>query len=578
MNLEEFLITYNVRAPNLMWFLGAGASAAAGIPTAHHLIWQFKRTLFCASQRISIKTLEDLSDPLTQHRLKKHFDALNSFPAEDAPEEYAAYFEAAYPHPSDRRTIIDKYVRDGSPSYGHMALASLLATGNVRIIWTTNFDKLLEDASVQVLGSTSRVVVASLDNAQIAREAVNAGRWPIICKLHGDFQSSRLKNTVEELRTQDSDMRRILIDSCKRFGLVVNGYSGRDDSVMHALKEAIDNGNGFPNGLFWFCCPDSPVLPAVTDLIREAQGFGIQASLVEGHTFDEVLGDIVKQLDNIPEDIAAKLDKHSSIITDVPVPEPAGGWPVVRINALPVSKYPILCRVIKCDVGGTKAVKEALALSKSNAVAVRNRQGVLAFGADPELRKAFGRFTISHLDTYSIEPKRLHYDSSELGLLRDAFAVALTRNRPVDVRRQRNADLCLLDMTRISSDEADNLKRITGQISGVLLGTTVAWEEALHLKLSYQLGRMWCLIEPTVHAHMPADTDYESRDKAKDFVRERLASRYNRHWNALLDVWSALLVGSNSEITLRAFTEDDGADAAFCIQRTTGFSRRGYPR
>ena len=126
MTLEEFLVTYAIRAPQLMWFLGAGSSAAAGIPTAGDLSWKFKQTLFCASQRLSLRSVEDLSSPAVQKRLTRYFDNLGRFPALGAPDEYAAYFEAAYPHPEDRRTFIDTYVRDGSPSFGHMALAVLL--------------------------------------------------------------------------------------------------------------------------------------------------------------------------------------------------------------------------------------------------------------------------------------------------------------------------------------------------------------------------------------------------------------------------------------------------------------------
>ena len=576
MTLDEFLVTYTVRTPQLMWLLGAGSSAAGGIPTANNLIWKFKQTLFCASQRISVKSVEDLSSPIVQQRLKRHFEGLGTFPAEDAPEEYAAYFEAAYPHANDRRTVIDKYVRDGSPSYGHMALAVLFALDRARIVWTTNFDRLLEDASIGVLGSSSRLVVASLDNALVAREALNSERWPLVCKLHGDFQSSRLKNTADELRTQDADMRRLLVDSCKRLGLVVMGYSGRDESVMHALREAIDGGKGFPSGLFWFHRPGAPVLAAVTTLIRDAEKAGIQAALVEAETFDEVLGDVVKQIEALPADLLAKLDKHRSKISEVPLPEPGGGWPVIRLNALPVPRYPTLCRLVTCTIGNTKAVKEALVSTGVNAVAVRQKQGVLAFGADSDLRKAFGPFTISNFDTHSIEARRLHYESSELGLLRDAFAIALSKHRPVIIRRQRGSDLCLLDPARPSSD-IDPLKQVVGQLRGVVPKTSVQWEEALHIKLSYHLGRMWLLIEPSVRLHFDDDTSDDTTKLAKDFVRERLASRYNRAWNALLDAWVSVLVGSEQEVILRAF-EDGGPDTTYSLYRTTGFSRRGQSR
>ena len=43
--LGEFLRLYPARAPQLMWFLGAGASAGAGIPTAWEMIWEFKRLI-----------------------------------------------------------------------------------------------------------------------------------------------------------------------------------------------------------------------------------------------------------------------------------------------------------------------------------------------------------------------------------------------------------------------------------------------------------------------------------------------------------------------------------------------------
>src|SRR5579884_1675471 len=110
MQYEEFLRIYAVRAPNLTWFLGAGASAAAGIPTAGALIWQFKRTLYCASQRISIKSCEDLSSPAVRRKLQSYFDQVGKFPAEGSPDEYAFYFETTYGDPADRRTVIDKYV------------------------------------------------------------------------------------------------------------------------------------------------------------------------------------------------------------------------------------------------------------------------------------------------------------------------------------------------------------------------------------------------------------------------------------------------------------------------------------
>ncbi len=46
-------------------------------------------------------------------------------------------------------------------------------------------------------------------------------------------------------------MRRALVESCRRFGLIVAGYSGRDSSIMDALEEALTKEGAFPAGLFW---------------------------------------------------------------------------------------------------------------------------------------------------------------------------------------------------------------------------------------------------------------------------------------------------------------------------------------
>ena len=38
---DDFVRRFSLRAPNLMWLLGAGASAASGIPTAWDMVWEF---------------------------------------------------------------------------------------------------------------------------------------------------------------------------------------------------------------------------------------------------------------------------------------------------------------------------------------------------------------------------------------------------------------------------------------------------------------------------------------------------------------------------------------------------------
>ena len=47
MDYKEFLNLYKNKYQFFMWFLGAGVSVSAGIPSASNLIMQFKINIFC---------------------------------------------------------------------------------------------------------------------------------------------------------------------------------------------------------------------------------------------------------------------------------------------------------------------------------------------------------------------------------------------------------------------------------------------------------------------------------------------------------------------------------------------------
>ncbi|MCL4543145.1 MAG: SIR2 family protein [Chloroflexi bacterium] len=573
--VADFLRFYQVRAPNIMWLLGAGASAAANIPTAYDLIWDFKRTLYCAAQKVSIRTCEDLGNPSLRARLQRYFDSLGTFPAQDADDEYASYFEAAYPAESDRRRYIDQFVSNAAPSYGHLALSALLKLDRMHVIWTTNFDRVVEDAAILLLGGSGKLVTATLDTAAVALQAMNEGRWPLLVKLHGDFQSRRLKNTTDELRAQDVELRRAFVEGCKRFGLAVVGYSGRDRSVMEALHEAIDGGHGYPSGLFWFYRAQSPCLLSVTALIASAAAKGIQADLIPVETFDELMADLLLLQPDLPADITEHLNHRPRRLSSAPVPQPGRSWPVIRLNALPILVAPMTCRRIVCSIGGAAEVQAAIEATGADVVAARRSVGVLAFGSDSEVRKAFESRGITEFDLHAIESRRLRYDSAELGLLYDALARALAREYPIRVDRRRSSLLLIVDAARAEHAGLRSLRQVIGGMTGTVPGSGLGWSEAARLRLEYRLDRIFLLFEPTVWVEHADDDSYAL--VTKEFVRERLATRYNRVWNQLLEAWAEIIVPDAQERTVRAFGVSDGVDASFTISKITAFSRRGRP-
>src|SRR5262245_42761845 len=135
---DDFARRFAMRAGKVMWLLGAGASAAAGIPTAWDMIWEFKQQLYASQRRVSPKTVADLSNPAIRSLLQSYIDAAGRFPGSGAADEYAALFEAVWPNEKDRRTFIDGKIAGAKPSYGHIALATLMKARFTHLVWTTN--------------------------------------------------------------------------------------------------------------------------------------------------------------------------------------------------------------------------------------------------------------------------------------------------------------------------------------------------------------------------------------------------------------------------------------------------------
>lgn len=565
---DDFARRFSLRAANLMWLLGAGASAAAGIPTAWHMVWEFKQQLFISQRRVSPQAVADLSSPAVRAQLQGHLDASEGMPAAGAPDEYAALFETVYPAEADRRAYMDAKMAGARPSYGHLALASLMKAGLCQLVWTTNFDPMVADACAQVYGGTGALSTVALDRPDQAAELIGESRWPIEVKLHGDFRSRRLKNTSDELRHQDARLRQLLVDSCRRHGLVVAGYSGRDDSIMDALEEALEVDGAFPAGLFWLHRGEDEPYERVGALLARAAEAGVEAFLVRVENFDEAMRDVTRLLDGLDtrvlDDFACGRRRSSA----APFPSGGRGFPVVRLNALQVAESPTVCRRVVCSIGGYTEIADAVAEAGVDILFARVRSGVLAFGSDADVRAALDGHGIDEFDLHTIETRRLRYDSGERGLLRDAIARALSRQRGLLRLRRRSADL--LYPADVRNPMWTPLRGLVGELSGKLAGhPEVSWHEGLGTRLDWADDKLWLLLEPrTVFDGL----DTASKAAASDFARERTVRRYNQNLNELVDFWSQHLYGDGARVTALGIV--DGVDATFGLSQTTAFSRR----
>ena len=565
---DDFTRRIAMRGRTLMWFLGAGASAAGGVPTAMDMIWEFKQLLFVTQRRMPLTGVADLSNPVVLDRLQAHIDSLNDMAAPGDAEEYAALFEKVYPSESDRRAYLDDKLSKAKPSYGHIALATLLKAGRAGIVWTTNFDPLVADACAKVYGGTGTLTTADLESPDRALQAIKEERWPVEIKLHGDFRSRRLKNTAAELRTQDARLGLALNHSCQRYGLVVAGYSGRDDSVMDSLEQAVAVPGSFPAGLFWLHRGDYDPLTRVTRLLDAASNRGVEVAMVSIESFDEVMRDLVRLVAGLDKRELDAFAQERRIWSSAPIPSGTKGNPVIRLNALPVARAPTVCRRVLCDIGGTAEVRGAVQRAGVDVIAVRSQNGVLTFGSDEDVRTAFGSYGIKAFDLHTFEVKRQRYDSTERGLLREALTKALARQIDMVATRHRRSNL-LVPRDPTSSHWSD-LEKLVGALTGSVKGhPRLQWKEGVGIRLDWANDRLWMLLEPRTVFEGLNDSN---RHAAADFARERAVRRYNRELSQLLDFWSNCF--AHGDATLRALSVGNGVDAEFQLSARNAGSRR----
>lgn len=609
----EFAAALALR-PNLVaWFLGAGASAASGIPTGYAMIRDFKAQIFCRENNLSKREI-DTGDQVWIDRIDEFFRRTSILPPDGDPAEYAAAFEAVYPQPRHRRQYIDDAISKGTPCFGHQVLGSFLAARKVDCVFTTNFDPLVEEAALSAssllsIAEQARPTVAAIDSCERAMRCLNESDWPLVAKLHGDYQSISIKNTGSELEEQDERMRHVLVEASKRFGMVFVGYSGRDDSVMKALTSVLQEKSPFPSGLYWVTSSVSRLLPAVTQFLDKAQLAGVDVAVVECKTFDELAADIIKHID-LPKVLFDHVMRGRPAPRLVPVNLPdaeARSFPVLRYSALLIESLPRTARRMTLAKATTSpAVRALLKEKRCKAIVAANGRELAMFGRDEDILAALAPLGAQIAGTVELDATK---DSWALGLLYDALVKALSRRRPLIPRFKRLGHSLVIAAHREGEDQekarnrAQTLAQLCDAYGSALTGRvpklSFPYQEGVFLKLEWIEGRWWCGFEPYTFVEIPRSAQSEQTsqiepttirhdllssplerrggDPAGDWRRERWALKYNKHWAEIIDAWAQLLT-TTRDGKVRAFELDEGTgvDAVFSISRVTGWSRPGH--
>lgn len=216
--------------------LGSGMSRAAQIPTG----WEITVDLI---RRVGLaQGVEDQADWAAWYR------------AETGNEpNYSTLLEALGSSPDERRAILHRYIEPTEPdreegrkvpTTAHRSIAQLVRQGYIRVIVTTNFDRLMENALREC--GVEPTIVGSVDALRGAEPLTHSTCF--ILKIHGDYKDARILNTDTELSAYPAEYDQLLDRILDEYGLIVCGWSGEWD---HALRAAILRAPNRRYSMYW---------------------------------------------------------------------------------------------------------------------------------------------------------------------------------------------------------------------------------------------------------------------------------------------------------------------------------------
>jgi hypothetical protein len=260
--------------------LGSGISRSSGIPTGWDIILDL-------IERVAV-TNGEVCEPEPD---KWYIDKYGKEP------NYSELLSTIAKSPTERRNLLRGYFvptqkesEEGkkAPTKAHKALAKLVEQGFVKVIVTTNFDRLMEQA-LEEIRITPQVISTSSD----ASGTIPIQHSPCtIIKVHGDYLDTRIKNSTEELSKYDRKINALLDRVFDEYGLIICGWSGDWDQ---ALRDALERRKGRRFSTYWIARGEPS--PKALDLINH-----MAAGVVRTSGADEFFEDLwgrVQSLDDI---------------------------------------------------------------------------------------------------------------------------------------------------------------------------------------------------------------------------------------------------------------------------------------
>ena len=207
--------------------IGSGVSRDAGIPTGWEIVQDLIRKLAV--------TKNEQADPKPEQWYLENFG--------ECPD-YSKLVNHLAKTPTERQQLLRPYFEPTDqereegwkqPTAAHKAIAYLVRQGFIKLIITTNFDRLIEKALEQE-GVAPEVISSK---AQLVGSVPLMHAQCRVFKIHGDYLDPGILNTPEELANYPNEYDAHLDRILDEFGLIVCGWSADwDIGLRNAIERA----------------------------------------------------------------------------------------------------------------------------------------------------------------------------------------------------------------------------------------------------------------------------------------------------------------------------------------------------
>ncbi|MDR2269484.1 MAG: SIR2 family protein [Sphingobacterium sp.] len=534
--------------------LGAGASINSGIKSANECIWEWKKYIYTTKTTSQSTGKLDIKSEQVRQLIQKWLDNEGIYPAAGSPEEYSFYIEKCYPIEDDRRKYFQRLCAKKEPSVGYKLLCLLSELGTIKSVWTTNFDDLCRDAAIKTNNTVIDITLDSVD--RIIRPINNAEM--LLIKLHGDYKYGPLKNTDYELKTQDETFRTHLIDYLKDKHLIISGYSGRDQSIMSALKESYSQRG---SGRLYWCGYGQFPSNEVSELLALARSNGRSAFYIRTDGFDKLMISLAKECCNDNSLLSDKFQEYLKAekqeITRTPFSIDSGKINnIIKGNLFPI-KLPKEAFQFESDLAtGEQPWRTIKNLIKSfSIVAVPHKGYIWAFGTLSDINTCFEGHIKSTITRVAIDSLDLWKDTAIYNLLISSLTKTLSGRKGLHSNGKN-----LIWKTQHTSHR-------------IFQNTMYSTHEAVRLSFTTDGKRYFLSLLPDFRISTDDPNAKISKEVRQDVGRTYFDKLRNKAFDEYLLEWRKQLFKGSSDKLLIEYPYMSGTGFNFEIYRLPLFSK-----